>query len=130
MEVRTLADWVVRQRLLTIPGIAQVITMGGGRKQYQVLVNADALRSYGVTLHDVERALAASNANATGGYLNRGATGVPGPLDRAGCRAWRTSRRWWSRPAASGPCCWARSPGWSKRRKSSAAIRPSTARRP
>ena len=73
MEVRTLADWVVRQRLLTIPGIAQVITMGGGRKQYQVLVNPNALRSYGVTLHEVERALAASNANATGGYLNQGA---------------------------------------------------------
>jgi HME family heavy-metal exporter len=72
MEVRTLADWVVRQRLLTIPGIAQVITMGGGRKQYQVLVNPNALRSYGVTLHEVERALSASNANATGGYLNRG----------------------------------------------------------
>lgn len=73
MEVRTLADWVVRQRLQTIPGIAQVITMGGGRKQYQVLVDAAALRSYGVSLHDVERALAASNTNATGGYLNRGA---------------------------------------------------------
>ncbi len=73
IEVRTLADWVLRQRLLTIPGIAQVITMGGGRKQYQVLVNANALRSYGVTLHDVEKALATSNSNATGGYLNRGA---------------------------------------------------------
>ena len=73
MEVRTLADWVVRQRLLTIPRVAQVITMGGGRKQYQVLVNPNALRSYGVTLHEVERAMAASNANATGGYLNRGA---------------------------------------------------------
>ena len=73
MEVRTLADWVVRQRLLTVPGIAQVITMGGGRKQYQVLVNAHTLRTFDVTLHDVERALAASNSNATGGYLNRGA---------------------------------------------------------
>lgn len=72
LEVRSLADWVVRQRLLTIPGIAQVITMGGGRKQYQVLVNPEALRSYGVTLPEVERAMAASNANATGGYLNRG----------------------------------------------------------
>ncbi len=73
MEVRTLADWVVRQRLLTIPRVAQVITMGGGRKQYQVLVNSNSLRTYGVTLHEVERAMAASNANATGGYLNRGA---------------------------------------------------------
>jgi len=73
MEVRTLADWVVRQRLLTIPRVAQVITMGGGRKQYQVLVNPVALRSYGITLHEVEQAMAASNANATGGYLNQGA---------------------------------------------------------
>jgi HME family heavy-metal exporter len=73
MEVRTLADWVVRQRLLTVHGIAQVITMGGGRKQYQVLVDPLALQNYGITLHDVEQALAASNTNTTGGYLNRGA---------------------------------------------------------
>jgi HME family heavy-metal exporter len=72
MEVRSLADWVVRKRLLTIPGIAQVITMGGGRKQFQILVNPDSLRTYGVTIHDVERGLAASNENATGGYLDRG----------------------------------------------------------
>lgn len=72
IEVRTLADWVVRQRLLTVPGIAQVVTMGGGRKQFQVLVNPDQLLKYDLTLHDVEQAVAASNANATGGYLNQG----------------------------------------------------------
>jgi HME family heavy-metal exporter len=72
MEVRTLADWVVRQRLLTIPGVAQVVTMGGGRKQFQVLVNPESLRSFGVTLSEVKQAVAASNANATGGYLDRG----------------------------------------------------------
>ncbi len=72
VEVRTLADWVIRQRLLTIPGVAQVITMGGGRKQYQVLVNADELQKYEVTLEDVETAVSNSNSNATGGYLDEG----------------------------------------------------------
>ncbi len=72
IEIRTLADWIVRQQLLTIPGVAQVVTMGGGRKQYQVLVNPEALQNYEVTLEDVEKAVASSNANATGGYLNVG----------------------------------------------------------
>ena len=72
IELRTIADWVLRQRLLTIPGIAQVVTMGGGRLQYQVLVNPASLVKYDVTLHDVEAALERSNANATGGYLDVG----------------------------------------------------------
>lgn len=72
IELRTLADWVVRQRLLTIPGVAQVITMGGGRKQYQVLVDAENLLKFDLTLEDVEQAVGASNANATGGYLDEG----------------------------------------------------------
>src|SRR5262245_60382071 len=72
IEVRTLADWVIRQRLLTIPGVAQVSVMGGGRKQYQVLVNPNELLKYDVTLEDVERAVSNSNSNATGGYLEEG----------------------------------------------------------
>jgi HME family heavy-metal exporter len=72
MEVRTLADWVIRQRLLTIPGVAQVVTMGGGRKQFQVLVDPDSLLKFGVSLDDVEKAVQASNSNATGGYLDQG----------------------------------------------------------
>lgn len=70
MELRTLADWVVRQRLLTIPGVSQVFTMGGELKQYQVLVDPNALLRYGVTLEDVKRAVVESNENATGGYLD------------------------------------------------------------
>ncbi|MCG6154603.1 efflux RND transporter permease subunit [Rubinisphaera margarita] len=70
IEVRTMADWVVRQRLLTIPGVSQVFTMGGGRKQFQVLVDPDALLRYGVTLHEVKQAVQDSNENATGGYLD------------------------------------------------------------
>ena len=73
MDVRTLADWVVRPRLLTIPGVSQVIIMGGGRKQYQVLVNPESLLAFDVTLTDVERALGESNQNSTGGYLQQGA---------------------------------------------------------
>ncbi|MCA9146446.1 MAG: efflux RND transporter permease subunit [Planctomycetales bacterium] len=70
MEQRTLADWVVRQQLLTIPGVSQVFVMGGERKQFQVLVNPDLLLKYGVTLHEVKAALESSNQNATGGYLD------------------------------------------------------------
>ncbi len=72
MEVRTLADWAVRPRLLTIPGVAQVITMGGGRKQYQVKVDAAKLQAFDITLDEVEKALRESNENATGGYQERG----------------------------------------------------------
>lgn len=70
MEMRTLADWVVRQQLLTIPGVSQVFVMGGDRKQFQVLVDPDQLLKFGVTLHEVEAALERSNQNATGGYLD------------------------------------------------------------
>lgn len=71
MELRTLADWVVRQRLLTIPGVSQIIVMGGERKQFQVLVDPTELVRYGVSLQEVETALAESNQNAAGGYLDQ-----------------------------------------------------------
>jgi HME family heavy-metal exporter len=71
MELRTEADWVVRQRLLTIPGVSQVFTMGGERKQFQVRVNPDAMTRYGVTLEQVETAVSKSNENGTGGYLDQ-----------------------------------------------------------
>ena len=70
LELRTLADWTVRQRLLTVPGVAQVITMGGGRKQFQVLIDPQLLVRNGVTLHEIEQALTESNTNVTGGYLD------------------------------------------------------------
>ena len=71
MELRTLADWVVRQRLLTIPGVSQIIVMGGERKQFQVLVDPNELLRYGVTLNEVETALRGSNQNTAGGYLDQ-----------------------------------------------------------
>ncbi len=71
MELRTDADWIVRQRLLTIPGVSQIFVMGGERKQFQVRVDPEALLRFGVTLEQVEAAVRASNENATGGYLDR-----------------------------------------------------------
>ncbi|QDU86916.1 Cobalt-zinc-cadmium resistance protein CzcA [Pirellulimonas nuda] len=73
LELRTLADWQIRTRLLAIPGVSQVITMGGGRKQYQVLVDLHAMHEHEVSLHQVEQALRESNLNVTGGYVDRGA---------------------------------------------------------
>jgi len=70
MKMRTLADWNVRQQLLTIPGVSQVFVMGGDRKQFQVLADPEKLLKYGVTLHEVKEAAQRSNRNATGGYLD------------------------------------------------------------
>ncbi|WP_425399229.1 efflux RND transporter permease subunit [Aeoliella sp.] len=70
MQLRTLSDWVIRQRLLTIPGVSQVIVMGGDRKQFQVLVDPDLLLRFGVTLHEVKEAIQGSNQNTAGGYLD------------------------------------------------------------
>ncbi len=67
MEVRTAADAVVRRRLLAVPGVAQVVPIGGEVKQYQVLVDPDRLPVYGVSLAAVVRAARESNAVASGG---------------------------------------------------------------
>ena len=71
MEVRSIVDWNIRPRLLTIPGVAQLIPIGGGRMQYHVKVDPAKLRAYDLTLEEVERAVAASNLNTTGGFLEK-----------------------------------------------------------
>ncbi|RLS55609.1 MAG: efflux RND transporter permease subunit [Planctomycetota bacterium] len=77
MALRTIADWVVRPRLLKIPGIAEVFIQGGDRKQYQILVDPEALLEYGVTLQQVEQALQESNINTSGGFAVQGETERP-----------------------------------------------------
>jgi len=71
LDLRTLADWTIRPRLLAIPGVAQVVNMGGGVKQYQVLVNPQRMRDFSVSLAEVEQAIAVSNSSTTGGFVNR-----------------------------------------------------------
>ncbi len=72
MEVRDAADWTLRRRLLAIPGVAQVVPIGGEVRQYQVRVAPDRLAAFDVGLPDVLAALDASNANSTGGFMVRG----------------------------------------------------------
>jgi len=72
LELRSLADWILRQRLLTIPGVAQVTVMGGGVKQLQVLVDPEKLLAFGLTLEEVEQAAGLSQGNTTGGFVTRG----------------------------------------------------------
>ena len=56
-DLRTLADFTIRRRLLAIKGVAQVIPMGGDRLQYQVLVSSAKLKQYNLTLENLDRAL-------------------------------------------------------------------------
>ena len=77
MALRTIADWVIRPRLLKVTGVAEVFLQGGDRKQYQVLIDPAALLEYDVTLHEVERALKDSNINTSGGFAVQGETERP-----------------------------------------------------
>lgn len=70
MELRTLADWTIRPRLMTIPGISQVVVMGGEVKQYQILVSSEKLQKKSVSLADLKQALSQISENTTGGFIN------------------------------------------------------------
>ena len=83
-ELRTVADWTIRRRLLAVPGVAQVVPIGGAVKQYQVLIDPPRMMATGVTLDEVVRAARGSNANASGGvYMNLGQEYVIRGIGRA-----------------------------------------------
>ena len=69
MDLRTIADFKLRRRLLAISGVAQILVYGGNVKQYQVLVNPDLLRKHDVKLDHLFNAVARSNINASGGFF-------------------------------------------------------------
>ena len=68
LDLRTYSDWVVRPRILGIPGIASVVSIGGGVKQYRWR-SPEKLRAYNLRLADAVRALEETNRNAPGGFL-------------------------------------------------------------
>ena len=68
-ELRTLADWTIRPRLLATGGVAQVAVLGGEVKEYQILLNPEKMMHYGVSLGEVMEVVTGMNQNATGGTL-------------------------------------------------------------
>ncbi|HQR43304.1 MAG TPA: efflux RND transporter permease subunit, partial [Gemmatales bacterium] len=77
MDLRTTANWLIRPRLLKLPGIAEVIVMGGDIKQYQILVDPELLLEYNVSLQEIEAAIKANNLNTSGGFIEEGQTERP-----------------------------------------------------
>ena len=69
MELRTLADWTIRPRLLSTGGVAQVAVIGGDIKEYQILLDPARMKHYGVTLDEVLAVTRNMNRNANGGVL-------------------------------------------------------------
>ncbi len=91
-ELRTIQDWVVKNQLQTVPGVTEVLGIGGWEKQFQVIVDPSSLLRYDVSLADVIHAIRANNLNVGAQFLERNseelvvrsmglATGIP-DLDR------------------------------------------------
>ncbi|WP_338409218.1 efflux RND transporter permease subunit [uncultured Flavobacterium sp.] len=70
IELRTIADWTIRPRLLAIGGVAQVTVIGGEYKQYQILASSQKMSYYNVSLNELLKASEDSNGNSSGGFLN------------------------------------------------------------
>ncbi len=73
MDLRSIADWTIRRRLLSVPGVSQVVPIGGEVKQYQILVSPEKLTAYDISLNEVLHAAEQSNTNSSGGaYMDAG----------------------------------------------------------
>ncbi|MFO1457939.1 MAG: CusA/CzcA family heavy metal efflux RND transporter [Verrucomicrobiota bacterium] len=71
-DLRTLQDWVVERQLKTVPGVADVVSIGGLVKQYEVQPDLARLKGYGLTLQQLAAALGRGNANVGGGFTEQG----------------------------------------------------------
>lgn len=68
-ELRTMADWVIRPRLLSVAGVSQVAVIGGDIKEYQILLSPERMNAFGVTIDEVLTAADQMNRNSSGGVL-------------------------------------------------------------
>jgi len=72
IELKALQDWVLEREFRSVPGVVDVVSWGGGIKQYQITVEPSRLRAYNLTLKQVFDAVSANNANAGGSYIRDG----------------------------------------------------------
>jgi heavy metal efflux system protein len=72
VELKALQDWFLEREFRKVPGVADVVSWGGGIKQYQVMIDPERLRAYNLTLKQVSDAASGSNANAGGSYIPHG----------------------------------------------------------
>ena len=71
MEMRTLADWNLRRRLLSVTGVSQVVPIGGEIRQYQVLLDLHSLHHYGIHMKEVVETVATASENSSGGFYTQ-----------------------------------------------------------
>ena len=69
LDLRTIADWTIRPRLLSTGGVAQVAVLGGEIKEYQIQLDPERMRHYGVSMNEVMTVTRGMNLNANGGVL-------------------------------------------------------------
>jgi len=70
-DLRTLADFTIRRRLMSIKGVSQVIPIGGERLQYQVLISSAKLKQFNLSIDEVEKAMQLTNQNSSGGFFDQ-----------------------------------------------------------
>lgn len=72
MELRTIQDWIVRRQLISVPGVAEINTLGGHMKQFEIAIDPDKLRASGITITELFKALEDNNENTGGSYIEKG----------------------------------------------------------
>ncbi len=70
MDLRTIADWTIRPRLLATGGVSQVIVIGGEYKQYQILASPQKMKQYNISLTELVKACNEANGNSSGGFMS------------------------------------------------------------
>lgn len=72
-ELRTIQDWLIKYQLQTVPGVTEVLGIGGWEKQFQVVINPNALLQYGVTVHQIVEKIASNNLNVGAQFIEKNA---------------------------------------------------------